>query len=102
MIAEYTLASLLGLLIVLILDRASGLRVSSTREYLPALGLALFAQLVSDNLLVWRGFWAFNDAMNSGVRLPYLPVENLLFGTALFTATLLAWAWFSKGSRKRA
>ncbi|MBI2444820.1 lycopene cyclase domain-containing protein [Candidatus Micrarchaeota archaeon] len=58
---------------------------------LAALGWAALAQLVFDNLTVARGFWHFNDAAVSGIRIPFMPVENLFFGMALFLFTVLAW-----------
>lgn len=56
-----------------------------------AVGIAASAQLVFDNLTVWRGFWHFNNAATLSVRIPWMPVENLLFGLALMLFTVLAW-----------
>lgn len=54
-------------------------------------GLVALAQLIFDNLTVWRGFWQFNDAATLGLRIPFMPLENLLFGLSLFFFAV--WLW---------
>lgn len=89
---EYTLAAV----VMLVLAMAANLRWNtavrqSPRAFAMALSLAAVAQLVFDNVTVWRGFWQFNEAAISGIRVPFMPIENLLFGLALFLFTVLAW-----------
>ena len=55
------------------------------------LGLAVLFQLVFDNLMTAAGLWIFNPAATLGIFLPYIPLENLLFGASLFLAS--AWSW---------
>lgn len=80
---EYTLLTIAALLVT------GGLHAAFTPKQrlgqLASSSLVVLAfQFVFDNFAVWRGFWVFNDAMASGIRAPFLPIENLGFGLALF------------------
>ncbi len=89
---EYTFEAV----VMFVLAMAANLRWNpSVRQnpgaFLAALGLAALAQLIFDNATVRLGFWQFNEAAISGIRIPFMPVENLVFGLALFLFTALAW-----------
>ncbi len=65
-----------------------------------ATGIVVVAQLVFDNLTVATGFWHFNDAATLGIRIPFMPLENLFFGLALFLFTALFWEWSPRSHRR--
>lgn len=56
-----------------------------------ALAIAVFFQLVFDNLMTAQGLWAFDFSKTVGVAIPYIPLENLVFGASLFLFTV--WSW---------
>jgi len=93
---EYTLLCIVALAAAYLFDHLLKTRVSSRRTFLYALALALLTQLVVDNLTAWRGFWNFNRDMMLGVRVPVIPLENLLFGIALFYSTIISWEFSSR------
>ncbi len=89
---EYTLAAVAMVLVGLGLNfRFNPVFRENKKAVLLASFVAVAAQLVFDNLTVWRGFWHFNDVAMSGIRIPFMPVENLLFGLALFLFTVVMW-----------
>ncbi len=98
---EYTLAAVAMVLVGLGLNlKFNPAFRQNQKAVLWAAGIAILVQLVFDNLTVWRGFWHFNDAATLGVRLPFMPVENLFFGVALFLFTVAVWEIALKPAKK--
>ena len=95
---SYTVASLFMFSVALALNARFNPVFRSKRIVLATLAVAALAQLVADNLTVLRGFWHFNDAATLGIRIPFMPLENLFFGLALCLFTVL---FFEAFSRKR-
>jgi len=93
---EYTLLCIVALAAAYFFDHLLETRVGRRRAFLYALAMALLTQLVVDNLTAWRGFWNFNMYMTLGVGIPVIPLENLLFGTALFYASVISWELSSR------
>ncbi len=89
---EYTAAAVLMFAVALGLNlKFNPVFQQNHMAAMVALAVAALAQLIFDNLTVWRGFWQFKQAAISGVLLPWMPVENLLFGLALMLFTVLVW-----------
>lgn len=88
---EYTLVSLGMLVLAAALNLKFNPEFKNARVVWAAVGVAVLAQLVFDNLTVAAGFWEFNDAATLGIRLPFMPLENLFFGAGLFLFTVLSW-----------
>ena len=84
MIPTYTIAVVAALVAVFLSDRALGTRVYQKKGFALALGMALAFQLLFDNGMASIGFWQFNPAVTLGVFVPFIPLENLGFGAALF------------------
>ncbi|QLJ52766.1 MAG: lycopene cyclase domain-containing protein [Candidatus Fermentimicrarchaeum limneticum] len=93
---EYALRCIVVLAAVYLFDHLLKTRVGRRRTFLYALAMALLTQLVVDNLTAWRGFWNFNRDAVLGVRVPVIPLENLLFGIALFYSTIISWEFSSR------
>ena len=93
---EYTLLCIVALAAAYFFDHLLETRVGRRRAFLYALAMALLTQLVVDNLTAWRGFWNFNRDMMLGMRVPVIPLENLLFGIALFYSTIISWEFSSR------
>ena len=91
---EYTLAAaaLLGAAVVI-----AGLdgRLADRSYWLGLAGFAILT-VVSDSALVTAGIFTFGDRFISGVRIGAMPVEDLLYGCALFTLAVTAFAWTGK------
>ncbi|MBI5226137.1 lycopene cyclase domain-containing protein [Candidatus Micrarchaeota archaeon] len=94
---EYTVAAVMMFLVALGLNlKFNPVFQQNKKAVIVALAVAALAQLIFDNMTVWRGFWRFNDAATVGLRIPFMPVENLLFGLALMLFTVLAWECTAK------
>ncbi len=99
---EYTFAAVAMLLIGLGLNlRFNPVFRQNQKAVFLAVSVAAVAQLVFDNITAWRGFWHFNEAATLGIRIPFMPVENLFFGLSLFLFTILFWERVSNNNRGR-
>lgn len=97
---SYTVASVAVLSgLVLLLFFRFGYFFSKPRVFWSSLVFILVAQLVFDNAAVWRGFWWFKDSSILGVRVPFMPLENVFFGVSLFLFTIFCWESFSDAKK---
>lgn len=87
--AEYTLAALVAL--------AGGLAAAAARGVLRSratwLGLGAFgaATIVADLVLTGLPIVTYGDETRSGVGIGPMPVEDLLYGLALYLVAVAAW-----------
>lgn len=88
---EYTLAAALLLLLALGLTFARG----AGRDRALWMGLAAFAVLtvLADSLLVRVGVFGYGARYRSGLQVLAIPVEDLLYGSALYLLAVAAWSW---------
>jgi lycopene cyclase domain-containing protein len=90
---EYTLAAVAVLIVAL------GVTVARGAAPDPALwlGLIAFAALtvVADSLLVRIGVFGYATRFRSGIEIGAIPVEDLLYGCALYLIATAAWSWRS-------
>ena len=56
-----------------------------------ACAISAFFQLIFDNYMTSLGLWAFDFSFTLGIAIPFIPIENLLFGTSLAIATIASW-----------
>jgi lycopene cyclase domain-containing protein len=89
---NYTVASLLGVLVAVVLDLAV-LRTALVRRkaFWTAYSIVLVFQLVVNGLLTGLRIVRYDPAVIAGPRIVYAPVEDLLFGFAMVTVTLSLW-----------
>lgn len=88
---EYTVASLLILALALGLSGARGLWSD------PALwrGLLVFALMtvVADVALTHVGVYTYAPRFNAGLLIDRMPIEDLLYGMALYLVAVTTWRW---------
>lgn len=94
---EYTLATVVAVLVVLGLELAV-LRtgVLTTARFWIAMGIVAAFQVLVDGWLTKLGdpIVLYDDAQTSGVRFPWdIPVEDFGFGFAMVTLTICLWEW---------
>ena len=99
---EYTLATLGVMALLLALDkwllRTHIITLRNTRLWKTTAVFAIF-QLVLDNYLTAQGLWIFDPHRVMGIYLPFIPIENILFGVELLWMTLLFYAFARTASR---
>lgn len=90
---EYTYAAGTLLLLALGLTVARG----AGRDRAVWLGLVAFAVLtvLADSLLVWIGVFGYQARYRSGMDVLAIPIEDLLYGSALYLMAVAAWSWRS-------
>jgi lycopene cyclase domain-containing protein len=100
---NYTVAAVLAVLVVSAVDllvvRTELLR---RKAFWTAYGIVLFFQLIVNGLLTGLRIVRYNRAAITGVRIVFAPIEDLLFGFALVTLTLIVWVWAGRRANARA
>ncbi|HEX4212673.1 MAG TPA: lycopene cyclase domain-containing protein [Candidatus Dormibacteraeota bacterium] len=88
---EYTLAAVAALIAALGITVAGG----GPRHTGLWLGLAIFAALTvaGDSLLIRLGVFGYADRYRSGIDVVAIPVEDLLYGCALYLIANTVWSW---------
>ena len=94
---EYTLVALIALLFIIILDRKL-LRTriiawKNSRLWKTTAVFVLF-QLVLDNYFTAKGLLVFNPHTVIGIYLPFIPIENILFGIELLWLSIILYSFF--------
>ncbi len=95
---EYTLAAAAAALAAISVAGLQGLLARRAYWY----GLAAFAALtiISDSVLVSNGVFTFGGRFISGIRIGPMPIEDLLYGAALYSLTVTVHEWNGKGLQK--
>lgn len=88
---EYTLASLLVFLLALGLSGARGLWGHRALW----LGFLVFGliTLAADVALTGAGVYGYDRRFNAGLSIGRMPLEDLLYGLALYLVAVTAWCW---------
>jgi lycopene cyclase domain-containing protein len=94
---EYTFAAVAALALTVSLAAVHGLL--ARRAYW--IGLVGFAVLtvVADSMLVGRGVFGFGGRFISGIHIWRMPIEDLLYGSALYSLAVTAFEWNATGRR---
>jgi lycopene cyclase domain-containing protein len=98
---EYTWSVGIFLIFLLALDRALDtrvLRLSNRSFWITALIFAGF-QFVLDNYFTRTGIWTFNSAEVIGVFIPFIPIENMVYGFELLALTIILYSFFARPRR---
>ena len=98
----YTQAAAVGVVATLALEVVV-LRTGLLRRKLfwTSYAVVVAFQLVTNGVLTGRDIVRYDDAAILGHRLVFAPVEDLLFGFALVTQTLLWWVWLGARETRR-
>ena len=100
---SYTAAAVIGVAVTVALELAV-LRTGLLRRrlYWASYAVVVGFQLVVNGILTGREIVTYDADAILGARVAFAPVEDLLFGFALVTQTLLWWVWHGqRGMRRR-
>lgn len=95
---EYTLTVGVFLVFLFVLDHVLNtrvLRLSNRPFWSTALIFAAF-QLVLDNYFTQAGIWKFNHTEVIGIFIPFIPIENLVYGFELLALTIILYSFFAR------
>lgn len=100
--SSYTAQAAIGVAVAVILDMwLLRTRLLTRRVFWTAYVIVLAFQLLVNGILTGRNVVRYDDAAILGARIAYAPVEDLLFGFALVTATLSMWIWVGRRQHRR-
>jgi lycopene cyclase domain-containing protein len=90
----YTLTSVLAVAGVAALDLfVFRTKLLLRKAFWTAYAIVLFFQLIVNGLLTGLPIVRYDPARIAGLRIVYAPIEDLLFGFAMVTLTLVLWVW---------
>jgi lycopene cyclase domain-containing protein len=98
---NYTLLASLGVLLAALLDLVVlRTRLLRTRTFWTAYAIVAFFQLLTNGILTGLPVVRYDPHRILGLRIVYAPVEDLLFGFAMVTTTLVLWVfWGARTAR---
>jgi lycopene cyclase domain-containing protein len=100
---NYTIAAVLAVMAVVAVDLlVARTRLLRRKAFWTAYGIVLFFQLIVNGLLTGLRIVRYNRGAITGVRIAFAPIEDLLFGFALVTLTLILWVAVGRRAPARA
>ena len=100
---SYTQLAVLGVVAAVLVDTVL-LRtwLLRRRTYWTAYAIVLFFQLVTNGVFTGLDIVRYDPGAILGPRIAFAPVEDLLFGFAMVTATLSTWVWLGRRAVRHA
>lgn len=97
---EYTLLAIVSVILTVIWDNLSGIKLLRKKEYyLFLLIIFMFKLLVNGSLT--KNIVLYNPDFFLGLRLGTIPMEDFLFGFSMVTISIILWESFKKNSFKK-
>ena len=89
----YTFAALIAVIVAVVADLwVLRTRLLRSKLFWASYAIVVFFQLIVNGILTGLGIVQYDPRVFLGLRLAYAPVEDLGFGFALVTLTLVLWA----------
>jgi lycopene cyclase domain-containing protein len=90
---SYSALAVTAVVVVLVVDLVVlRTRLVTRKVFWAAYAIVIVFQLLMNGVLTGRDVVVYDPAAIWGVRIAYAPVEDLLFGFAMVTLTLVSWA----------
>ena len=99
---EYTLLSVISVLLTLLLCRKSPARLLVRREFYLFMLVILFFKLLVNGYLTASLIVIYNPRFFLNIRIGSIPVEDFLFGFSMVTMTIIFWEYFKSAFSSRA
>jgi lycopene cyclase domain-containing protein len=90
---EYLLSGIVACGLVVLFDRLLGTKIVRTRRFWRYLGVMLLCQLLFETYATSRPVFIYNSCCIIGLRIINTPVEDTLFGLALYGLVVVLWQW---------
>lgn len=91
---EYTILSVLSVLLTIFLDKISKVRILFKKEYYIFLLVILFFKFLVNGYLTGKNIVMYNPDFFLGIRIGSIPIEDFLFGFSMVTMTIIFWEYF--------
>ncbi|MFC1699755.1 lycopene cyclase domain-containing protein [Candidatus Omnitrophota bacterium] len=97
---EYTLLAVGSVVITLLLERRSKLKLLQRFEYYVFLLIILWFKLLVNGFLTGNRVVLYNPRFFLGLRIGSIPLEDFLFGFSMVTLSVIFWEYFKlKGAK---
>ncbi|MDH4069686.1 MAG: lycopene cyclase domain-containing protein [Ignavibacteria bacterium] len=93
---EYTFSALISVIVVLVADRLSGIRLAGRLTFWISLGVMYLFMIPVNGYLTARPIVLYASEHQLGLRILTMPVEDFFFGFSAMTTTLLFYEYFKK------
>lgn len=93
---EYTVLAALSVLVTILLDRISGIRVLRRSEFYVFLLIIFIFKMIVNGYLTGSNIVIYNPDFFLGFRIGSIPAEDFLFGFSMVTQTIIFWEYFLK------
>lgn len=98
---EYTILAVASVILTVIFDRASGVKVLSRPYYYVFLLIVAGFKFLVNGYLTGRQIVIYDPRFYLGIRLGTIPVEDFLFGFSMVTTAVIVWEWSKARQRSR-
>lgn len=88
---EYTIAGVISVLLVVLLDRSLKTRLTGRVEFWIFMAVMFGFKLLFNGYLTWRPIVLYGEPFFLNLRLGTIPIEDFLFGFSLITLTVILW-----------
>jgi lycopene cyclase domain-containing protein len=92
---EYTLLAVASVLITVIIDRMTKIRVLTRPEFYIYLLVIMFFKFLVNGFLTGQNIVIYNAGFFLGLRIGSIPLEDFFFGFSMITLTIIFWEYFS-------
>jgi len=93
----YTVLAVVGVVVTVVMDLwLLRTRLLTRPLFWTAYAIVVFFQLLTNGLLTGFEIVVYDPDAILGPRVVHAPVEDLLFGFALVTQTLIWWVWWGR------
>ena len=93
---EYTILSILSVILALLLDKKSGIGILKKGESYAFLLIILFFKILVNGYLTSQYIVIYNPKFLLNIRVGSIPLEDFLFGFSMVTMTIIFWEYFKK------
>ena len=93
---EYTLLSLISVLLTLYLDKISHINLLKKKEYYVFILIIIFFKILVNGYLTGKQIVMYRPRFFLGLRIGSIPLEDFLFGFSMVTLTIIFWEYFRK------
>ena len=98
---EYTLISVVAVVLTVLIARKSASRLFQRREFFIFLLIILFFKFLVNGYLTSQLIVIYNPRFFLNVRIGSIPVEDFLFGFSMVTITIVLWEHFKRVKASR-
>jgi lycopene cyclase domain-containing protein len=92
---EYTLLAVISVLLTIIVDQKSGVRVLRQKLYYVFFTVIIGFKILVNGYLT-RHIVMYNPQFFMGMRIGTIPLEDFLFGFSMVTLSIICWEYFKK------